>query len=446
MSKPTYKFNPETEAAVIRQIVADPSVLPKFHRHLRADGFEAAESKTLVSGALAYFKANGRAPTWVALMQELRERLNAGRLRADDFGRCAAFLEEARERPPLASEYVVDLVLGRERSEALWLALEEGSKLHVAGARDAAKLDEIVRVVAKADAIGKVDQDMGVDVLDDLDARTRAREETKQPKRWGCGIPDLDDLMDGGPSLDNPLGCIEAGPKQGKSLALGHISLSTAALGGVAVHFSMENGKAEVLKRMDAAVAGIPIREVHQRAREVDVYVRRWWTAVRARGGRLHVAKLPQRTTTVKDLEAYLDILAIEEALIPDVVVVDYPKEMSATNPEGLEKHEQLEEIYSELRSLGERRRHIVWTAAQLKAAGLEKRMAGRGDTGNALAIEQLVDVMVAIGRTAEEEKDHLARFGIAASRFCQSGTSTAPLSTAYDQGRILANFIPGVL
>jgi replicative DNA helicase len=432
----TYKLEPATEAACILRMVADPSVLARVHRHLKPEGFEALEAKVLASAAVAYYKEWGRAPTATALMQELRERVNAGRLTVEQLRSAAHYLEGARGFAHVESEYAINLLLERERGEALWLGLEEGARLHAAG-----KVDDIVKVIARANAIGKVDREKGVDFRSNLSTRTQTRLETKNVRKWGTGIPDLDDIINGGPDLENPLGCVESAPKNGKSLTLAHIALHIAALGGNAVYFSMENGLGEALLRMDAAVAGVPMNDVKARATEVEAAVSDWFSNCR---GRLHVVEMPQKTTTVNDLEAYLDILAVEEDFHPHCVITDYPKEMTCADPDSFEREDQrVAEVYRELRAMHRRRGHIGWTAAQLSAGGMEKKMATRGSTGGALAIEQLVDIMVAIGRTQEEEQSGLVRFGVTASRVCGSGLSTVAQSSAYEMGRVVAAFIP---
>jgi archaellum biogenesis ATPase FlaH len=429
-----YKLTRDSEAAVVRQMLADPAVLPKIHRYVRAAGFEAPEAIWLVGAALDHYKARGRAPTPVACLQDLRDKVNAGRMTARELDECATYLGAAKARPPITSDHAVDLVLKREREDALFAAVEESGRLLAA-----AKFDEVAKVVTRADVIGKVDLEMGVDWGEDLDRRTEDRIHKVQPRRWGTGIPDLDDLMDGGISADNPLGCIQAGPKNGKSLWLSHVALHSVALGAQVAFFSTENGRDEVIKRMDAAVAGVPIREVLSRATEVQAAVRDFKATCR---GRLHVKKFPQKTTKPKEMEAYLDILAVEFGFQPQVVVIDYPGEM-APDEEQEKRHEDLADIFRSIRAMCERRKFIAWTAAQLKSGGVEKKMAGKGDTGGAIAIEQLVDIMLSIGRTAEEVEAGLVRFGVTESRFSRDHVTTGAIPTAYDMGRIVASFLP---
>lgn len=763
--------------------------MSKVHRHLRAGGFETPEATWIVGAILDHYRGRGRAPTPVAALQDLRDKVNAGKMKPDELAACAQWLAAAKSRPPITSDHAVDLVLKREREDALFGAVEEAGRLLASG-----KFDEISKVVTRADVIGKVDLEMGVDWGADIDRRTDERIHKVQPRRWGTGIPDLDDLMDGGISSENPLGCLQGGPKSGKchargqgilmangsikkvedihagewlmgpdgapklvlmtntgtgemyevrpnrrekpwrvnadhiltligtgragharhggeiidvpvkewltwspkkkhafklwkapvdkfmrspeenrlpldpyflgvllgdgslshggvgvttadpeiveevrrqalryglrvrqakgklgaptyymsgtmgiknpivrvlealglrdktsgdkyipqkyatadrtarldllaglvdtdghltrrggyeyvsksraladgvafvarslglsarvveiqkscqggftgtyfrlhiygdtgeipcriarkvvkrdpkrllrrhrsstrlgftvvptgkvepyfgftlsgdgryllddftvthnSLGLGHIALHSMAIGAQTFYVSVENGKAEVIKRMDAAVAGVPIREVLQRAEEVRQAVAAFKASCR---GRLHVQKFPQKTTRPKDIEAYLDILAVEFGFVPQVVLIDYPGEMSP-DEEQESRWEALAEIFRSLRAMCERRGFIAWTAAQLKSGGVEKKMAAKGDTGGTIGIEQLVDVLVSIGRTAEEAENGQVRFGITESRFCRDHVTTGAIPSAYEMGRIVAGFLP---
>lgn len=428
----SYGLNPDTELAFVRQMLADPAVLPRLAEHLRPEGFEQEAVRDIVSGALAYFKIAKAIPRSVAVLQEVREGSNEGRYKIARVTAAEDAIGRAMTSVPVASAYLVEKILGEERRRSLWSALEKGLKLYQGG-----RHDDIAAEVARAALVGKGDSVPGVDYGGTLEQRTERRMNRKTPPRWGTGIADLDDLIDGGLTTDNPLGIVLGGPKFGKSLFLDHVAMHHMALGGMAVFFTMEMGVDEVFTRHDAAVSGIPIKYVNERAREVGDYVSSW--LARVKGG-LHVKKFPGGGVTApRHLDAYLEQIRIEEGIVPTVIVADYIAEMAADDPNQYERrHEAIAAIASQLRGLGEKHKSIVWSASQIKADALEKETPSISDIAGAFAQAAIADLVVAICRTPIERRDGRIRFFVAASRISADGVATGSLPSAYEMGRIV--------
>lgn len=432
----SYKLNPDMERAVVRQLLADPSVLLRVAQHVKPAGFEDPEVREIVAAALSYFKKARAAPTAVAILQEVREGVTAGRTKPERVAELAGVIEDARSLPGVDSAYVVRKILDVEREAALWQAVERSIKLHQTG-----KFDAILAEVARADAVGKVDAEPGDDYVRTLGARTERRKKYRAPRRWGTGIVELDDLMDGGLSRDNPLGMFVGGTGAGKSFALDHVALHHMAIGGYTIFFSFEMGKEEVFSRHDAAISGVPIKQVYARAEEVDGKVSEF--TARCRGG-MYVQKLPGgQKTSVRDIEARLEQLRLEEGIEPTCVILDYAGIMAANDPSKHEKrHEELGSILEEFRELLDKLKCVGWTAAQIKADALEKKNPSVADIAGAFAQAFTADAVVAICRTPEEKLDEKVRLFLAKCRFSADGVSTGQLPSAYGVGRIVAQFI----
>lgn len=432
----SYKLNVEMERAVVRQMLADPTVLMRVSQHVKPAGFEDPAVREIVAAALAFFKRVRVAPTAVAILQEVRDGVTAGRTLPGRVSELAAVIEDARERPPVDSAYVVRKILDVEREAAIWSAIERSIKLHQSG-----KYDLVLQEVARADAVGKVDGDPGDDYAKTLAARTAHRKKYKAPRRWGTGIVELDDLMDGGLSRDNPLGLFVGGTGAGKSFALDHVAVHHMAIGGYTDFFSLEMGKAEVFSRQDAAIAGVPIKQLHQRADEVELKVADFVS--RCRGG-IYVQRLPGgRKTCVRDVDARLEQIRMEEGTEPTCIVLDYVGLMAANDPGIYEKrHEELGAVLEEFRELLDKWQCVGWTAAQIKADALEKKNPSVADIAGAFAQSFTADAVVAICRTPEEKLDEKVRLFLAKCRFAADGVSTGPLPSAYGIGRIVAQYV----
>ncbi len=434
----SYGMNPETERAVIRQMIADPQVLARLDRHIRPDGFDNEEARDVVRAALSYYRQAKAAPTAVAVMEEIRRQSNAGKVPMDRVRVLYDFVTDACEAPGLETEYVITRVIEHERKEALWASLNLGIKHHQSG-----NFDDIVIEVERANAIGRGGGAVGQDHVESLASRSDMRRKYKAPRRWGTGIIELDDMTDQGLSLDNPLGMVLAPPKGGKSLFLDCCAIHHQAIGGYAVYFSFENGEREVLDRHDAAISLVPIKEIYSRADEVELKVAKF--VARSQGG-CYVVKFPGgRSTSCRDLDAFMQRLRIERGIIPTLFVFDYVDEMAANDPDKYDKrHEELEAVCQEMRALCEKWRCVGWTASRVTKASLEKKVIDVGDVAGAFAKANVVDLMVAIMRSDEEKLDERIRFAVLASRFSPDVPPSAALPSAFACGRIVAGF-PGV-
>lgn len=428
-----YGFTPAMEMAAVRQILVDPSALGKVHRNLRAEGFEDPRAQLILRKALKLFGATGQSPTKVQVFQEVKDEVESGSLieqRALDAEAWAAGMATLTATVP--TPYVVEKILGRERERALFRAIEDAGELHLKGA-----YDQILPTVEKADAIGKHEGGKGIDLVKDMESRTRHRLLYKTPQKHGTGIGPLDDLMGGGLSHDNPLGLVLGGLKSGKSLFLDAVSIHSMSCGLNVAYFSYENGENEVTLRHDAAIADIRIDEVWGRAEDVSDRVLKW---ARACGGSIWIRKMvPQ--TSVRDSEAELDARRLDDGWEPNLIIWDYTKLLASNDPKKYDRrHEELGGITLEMKECLERRQCIGWSAAQVKNAALEKETLVVGDIGYSTEMAENVDVVVAICRTAEERNDELVRFGVAASRFSIDALSTSPIASKYSKGRIVEN------
>lgn len=418
------------ERATVRQMLADPTLIPKIARHARAEGFAQKPAQTIARIALRVFKTAGEVPTRTQIVQELQDEVAGGKLVVGHAEAAEAWLR-ASDAPTVPSSYVVEKVLGRERQRALMMAVEQAGELHLKGEYDA-----ILPAIQRADTVGRLTSGKGVDLRASLDARTRARIKHKAPERFGTGVAEIDDVMDGGLSLDNPLGLFIGGLKSGKSLALDAIALHLASVGQHVAQFTLENGENEVLLRHDAAVSGIPMSQVYSRADEVHERVSDWFSLHQ---GSIWVRKMPS-SASVKDTEIELDAKRHEDGWTPTVILWDYTKLFSANDPKRWDgRPQELGAITLEMRECLERRRCVGWSAAQVKNSALEKETPSAADIGYSTEMMENVDIGIAICRTLEERNDDLVRFFVAASRFSADGRQTIPLASAYTCGRICA-------
>ncbi len=425
---PGYEFNEGMELAAVRQAIGDPSLLPRIARHVRPERFALPLAQQFWRLATGYVKRVGAVPTRVAILQEVRQLKNGGQPVSVE--EMADFLERASEAEPVDTRYVIERVCEVEKHEAIFHALEDGMK-----ALRTRNYDVVRNAIDAAYAIGRGDMAPGTHYRSGLAARTQRRKSQGAPPRWGTGIPDLDDLIEG---LNiGEIGCVIGPTGSGKSIFLGFVALYTMAIGGNCAYISTEMSEEQVIDRQDAAVSRVMTNEIHRYADVVQHRVEAWMAKVK---GAVWVKKVAKHST-MRDVEALLDAERIESGFEPDMVVLDYADEMDPNDVRRYDKrHEELVAVHEEFRDMCERRQTRGWTAAQANLSdAIEKRNPGLQDQAGAKGKAWKDDVVISIAQTPEEIKDGFIRFAVAKGRNVAKGTETGPLPTALPLGRIIA-------
>jgi replicative DNA helicase len=425
-----YPFTRDFELAVLRQVVADPMVLPRLGGHVEAERFPSDDVRLAFEAVLGYWKRLGRPPTSVAVVQEARGWQEAGKRDAAAVQRVASTLDEAAEGTPADSAYVVEQVSLEARKVAVWGALDQGLRLHGQG-----RLDEVEKVVVEANRIGRVDMDVGVDWAGSLADRTDARKNRPTPKRWGTGVVELDDLLRGGLSAGE-LGVVVAAPGAGKSTFLVTVASHVMNLGGTVVYYSFEMNEVDLVDRIDSAVTSVPMDELPRRADHVQREVAAWLERCK---GACVVKKFPARVTSAREVRAHLEHLRADKGICPTVLVFDYADKMASSDGARYEKdHQIVGAVYDEIRNLGAEFSCPVWTASQTNAEGDEAKVASGHHIARSREKWANADVMISINRTDDEKANEQVRFHIIKARYTADGVTVGPLRSDYARGRVV--------
>lgn len=430
-AKDPYPFLEEMEQAMARQVLADPLLLPKLAPFITAGRVKNEHARLIVEESLAYLKEYGTVPTLLEVLQGVRGRVETGAFKLSKVTEVAAYFEASHDRPLITSKYVMDRVFEEERKSAMWDALDNGLRMYRQG-----DLDRIVTDISKANAIGKADISLGIDVLTTLAGRTDLRKSGKTPPRWGTGIAGLDHVLEGG-LAGGELGCILGGPKSGKSMFLDHIGVYTAALGGTSVIISLENGEQATADRIDAAISGVPINQLKHNIEIVHGKVSRWFAD---KAGTILVKYMPPKTTTTREIQSYLQYLRAEKSVQPTVLVVDYGDLMGSATGDYDKRHEELGAVYTELRSMAHDHNFPCWTASQANREALSQKVVKAENIGESLKKVQICDVLVAICRTEDERLAKQLRLFVALCRYATDGDIIGPLVSGYEMGRFVAS------
>lgn len=427
MKPNAYSFTEDFTLAFLHQLTVDPVLASRAVKYLTADRMPGNSAKLLADVILAYSRVHRQSPTRLVVEQLLQSRVTSGALTPADAAAASQALIEGAGLPAVESSFALEQVLVEERKSAMWTALENGMKRWKSG--------EYLEIAVEVDGAAKLGRDatasLAVDYTSTIVPRTQSRVSGVVVPRLATGISPLDAVIKGG-LADGELGCILGAPKHGKSQSLSMIAMTAMGLGGTAVYFTLEMSRDQIFERMDAAISRTPIDDLAANAQSVEDAVVDF---VSASGGSLVVQEFPPGNTTVDDLEESLRMRRAE-GVIPTVVVVDYGDLLTTTDRHS-KRHEELGNVYTDLRRLASNWKIPIWTASQARREALEKSVVTMADVGESFKKVQIADVVIALCGTEEERQNKLLRFYVAACRYASGGVMAGPIKTAFEQGRI---------
>ena len=181
---------------------------------------------------------------------------------------------------------------------------------------------------------------------------------------------------------------------------------------------SMEMSNYEFLKRIDANLLGIPIRDLSSKEREADIIS--GYTRLKGQLGNLYVQNYTPGSFSAYSLEALLDMYASNNIHI-DVVFLDYL---------GLMKSDKLEPqvgLYSYLKSIGEEVRGVakqhnicIFSASQLnrQVFGKDAREVDNSTISDSLGTAMTADLLVMMLQTEAQKEKCEITFKITKNRY----------------------------
>lgn len=141
---------------------------------------------------------------------------------------------------------------------------------------------------------------------------------------------------------------------------------------------------------------------------------------IRKRVDRLHqrrnfiIKEFPTGALTIKELEAYLEMLERHEKFVPDVIIVDYA---DLFKMQGNDKRVETGEVYKDLRGLGVKKECAMVTASQSNRAGENARTIDLTHLAEDYSKAAISDNIITYNQTNAEHALGLARLFVAKGR-----------------------------
>lgn len=249
------------------------------------------------------------------------------------------------------------------------------------------------------------------------------------------------------PAMDNIIGGFRKGetivwvgtPKAGKTFGL--ISMTHAALmqGLVVVFISLELSRFRIAGRMDQTVGFLG--GLKEAAQEVMLYRNGRWVKVKRNiatiydinkakegrdklarfGGKLIIASAPGGSKNYRDIKLFLDELESYQGVMPNVLVVDYLRNMGSTAPNQKRK-EKISENCLGLVGIGQELGCIVFTAQQGNRLAMKSKVLTPDMIADDIDPVGFADMIPTICQTEAEEKENKARIYLSIVRDAPKG------------------------
>lgn len=422
-----YPWTLDFELATLRQLIADPTLLPRVGAHLEAERFPNATAQRIVGEILVHWAETGERATRVTVLQRLQNKVHEGELTHDVVIDAGLLLEKASETDGSDTAFVRQQILDEARKKAVWDALDQGLRQFRTG-----DYEEIAEGIDRAVAIGRVDAGPGTDYGSNIAKRTRDRINNRQTPRIGTGVPELDDVIRGG-LAPGELGVVLGAPKFGKSMFLNTVAHHSLTIGGTVVYYSLEMSESELVDRMDSAISQVPNNDqLRLRASYVEECVTRWFEDM---GCKLFIKQFPSYQTTPRDLRSHLELMRVEYGVQPTMLVVDSADFCSPTVASKQGRYEDAGQIYSELKGIGTDWRCPVWTGSWAKRDSLAKKIVTMGDVAESFKKVGVADLGVAICGTEDEREAGLVRLYTAFCRYTSANEQLGPFRNNFECG-----------
>lgn len=282
--------------------------------------------------------------------------------------------------------------------------------------------DEIKKRVDAAMKAG-ADKDIGYEYLLNIKERYTDNVRNTVPTCW----PLINDLAGGGFGKGE-LVIFVAGPGGGKSTAMMNIGAHLLKKGMRIVHYTMELTEAYVSQRYDAVITGIATQNLKYHIDDVEAELKNIT-------GELIIKYYPTKTASVSSLKAHMDKLILQGKK-PDIVIVDYA-DLLRSNAKGRDSlHQELENIYEDLRGMAGEYEVPVFTASQANRSSAESDIITGDQVASSFAKIMIGDFVISLSRKVTDKIAGTGRWFVIKNRFGPDGL-TLPSRLNMSNGRI---------
>ena len=408
----TYGHN--FQVKVISSLLTDRIFLQQVSDIMAPDYFESQANQWIVETIKTYFIDYGSIPTLDVFKIKTQEE-------SSDILK-TSIVDNLRE----VFKYVESDDLDFVKEESLKFCKNQEIKKAIMDSVDLLKRGQYEDIKKRIDEAMKAgaDKDIGYEYLLGIAERYTDNVRNTMPTCW----PLINDLAGGGFGKGE-LVIFVAGPGGGKSTAMMNIGAHILKKGLRVVHYTMELTEAYVSQRYDAIITGIATQNLKYHIEDIE-------TELKKITGELIVKYYPTKTASVSSLKAHMDKLILQGKK-PDIVIVDYADLLRGSGKSGRDAlHQELENIYEDLRGLAGEYEVPVFTASQANRSSAESDIITGEQVASSFAKIMIGDFVISLSRKVTDKIAGTGRWYVIKNRFGPDGL-TLPSRLNMSNGRI---------
>lgn len=394
------KYGPTFQAKVLANLFSSTEFLQQSLDVLNPKFFESDAGQWIVEKTIDYYNDYKTIPTLEVFKIELDKQKDEVLKVAVKEQLRTAFQKKNDDD----LEYVKDSFLDFAKNQALKSAIIKSVDLLQMG-----RYGDIKTLVDTALKSGQP-RNIGHDWKKDIELRLAGQSRNTVATGW-----DAIDILTGGGLAAGELGVIAAPSGIGKSWALATIGANAARNGKRVVYYTLELNENYVGLRFDTIFTGIEPNSIPDNADSVRL-------TVDSIPGEIIIKYYPASAITVHTIRAHLDNLTASK-MKPDLVIIDYADLMrSADRVEA--RHQELGEIYKEIRGMSGEIGVPVWTASQTQRSSIQDDIIEADKIASSYEKIMNADLVISLSRKLEDKANHTGRAHVMKNRFGSDGVT----------------------
>lgn len=406
-----YEFDEAFQDKIVALSLRDGRFMRQTHGLVRPEYFDSDINAMLSQAAEKYYEQYGQTfgdPS--SMVQYIKTFMQEHRAPEAVRQQLPTHLKNIIRMPLTDSGYVADEVAKFARHRAI-----ENAFLRSVNSLDRRDYGAIQKELENAFRVGLQADLSGSDYFETIEERTKDRVQKSLGKRdvmgVDTGIRALNKALYHNGWGRKELTVFMAGPKRGKSTALGFHCLKAAQLGYNVLYVTLEVSSRIIAERIDACLSEIPMADLVNRAVDVENEIR----AKRPGVGTFKINEFPPGSLTPSQLRRLLDAYRAQ-GIVFDLVAVDYADIMS---PDVYTKEpiENSKQVWLGLRRIAVEEECALLTATQTNRDGFKNDTARMEHVAEDINKIRIADLVISINRTDEERDRNEARLYFAASR-----------------------------
>lgn len=288
------------------------------------------------------------------------------------------------------------------------------------------KYDQVAQKIKDATLVGKVTNDIGMDLFSVSPKQVLKRLHLARIK---TGYPSVDNVLGGGLGCGE-LGIILGASSRGKSLVCQDMAASAAMEANTNVLiYSLEMSENRYAERLFCRFLGCTKKELRANPLEIRKVMKNIRNTTNSR---IFIKEFPSKSVTVDQLHA--NIRSVRMAgFNPSVIFVDYA-DLLRPSDKRQDKREELGDIFVQLRSVAQMENIPIWTPTQGNRGSYNKNLVDMDDIAEDFSKAMTCDTMISICQSREEKSTGQMRIFIAKNR---NGLDKVSFQFAVDYDRM---------